>query len=92
MQPVRRGPFHGSVAMLHGQAAYMLRDYARADSLARVSAHFTAETPDYWSLQARLAIARDDHEAAVTAVRRCLSMDPMHADCRLVAERLGILR
>jgi hypothetical protein len=84
-----RGLMPYTLLISSAYAAYQGKDYARADSLARAALDVHKETPDFWALEARIAIARDDPRAAAMAVQRCLRLDPSHADGRRIASMIG---
>ncbi len=74
-----RGPLYASIAFNRAWLAIDRRDWARSDSLLRVSLEFgQKEDADYWALTARIAVERDDRAGATLAVSRCLALEPNH--------------
>jgi uncharacterized protein HemY len=89
-EPPGRGPMQATIVMARAYAAYYLDQYPRADSLARAAVDLASESPDYWALEARLAMARNDAGAAAHAIQRCLALDPTHTDGLRLARRIGV--
>ncbi len=84
-----RGPFLAAIALNRAFVAFDLGDHARADSLNRRSLALNPKVANAWSLAADLALQRNDRDAAIEAVKRCLSIEPEHAGGLRVAEALG---
>jgi hypothetical protein len=84
------GPFTGSILMNRAIVAFLEDKNAAADSFNRRALELRGETADYWALEAMLAHARGDRDAAVAAVRRCLALDPHHAQIQALAQELGV--
>jgi len=75
-----RGPLYASVAFNRAWIAIGNGNANRADSLLRVSHEFgQKKDADYWALAARIALVRNDRPGAISAVERCLALDPRNA-------------
>ena len=89
-QPGRDLAFFGLVAIFRAQVACGHGEYARADSLTRVSYELAGPGPAYWAMVARLAIQRGDRASAAEAVRQCLASDANDKEGLRLAQYLGI--
>ena len=88
-QPEDAPRFFSNLAQNRAQLAWKMNEYARADSLNRLSFQLSGESAPYWATAARLALLQGDLALARSAVRRCLALNPMDPTGRELAQRLG---
>ena len=88
-QPEDAPRFFSNLAQNRAKLALAMNEYARADSLNRLSFQLSGESAPYWAIAARLALLHGDLALARSAVRRCLTLNPRDPTGRELAQRLG---